>query len=48
MRRRGNLKGLSLERRWTKLADNLDASTFKRDLSVDTTFSQKNLAGQSL
>jgi hypothetical protein len=48
MRWRGNLKGLSLERGWTKLAENLGASTLKRDLSVDTTFSQTNLAGQSL
>jgi hypothetical protein len=42
------LKGLSLERRWTKSAENLGASPFKRDLSIDTTFSQTNLAGQSL
>jgi hypothetical protein len=48
MRWRGNLKGLSLERGWTKLAENLGASTLKRDLSDDTTLSQTNLAGQSL
>jgi hypothetical protein len=48
MRWRGNLKGLSLERGWTKSAENLGASTVKRDLSVDITFSQTNLAGQSL
>jgi hypothetical protein len=48
MRWRGNLKGRSLERGWTKLAKNLGASLFKRDLSIDTTFSQTNLAGQSL
>jgi hypothetical protein len=48
MRWRGNLKGLSHERRWTKSAENLGASTLKRDLSLDTTFSQTNLAGQSL
>jgi hypothetical protein len=45
---RGNLKGLSLERGWTKSAENLGASPLKRDLSVDTTFSHTNLAGQSL
>jgi hypothetical protein len=45
---RGNLKGLSLERGWTKSAENLGASSLKRDLSVDTIFSQRNLAGQSL
>jgi hypothetical protein len=48
MRWRGNLKGLSLERGWTKSAGNLGASTLKRDISVDTIFSQTNLAGQSL
>jgi hypothetical protein len=48
MRWRRNLKGLSHEKRWTKSAENLGASTLKRDLSVDTTFSQTNLAGQSL
>ncbi len=43
-----NLKGLSYERGWLNSADNLGASPFKRDLSNDTTFSQTNLAGQSL
>jgi hypothetical protein len=41
-------KDLLLERRWTKSAENLGTSSFKRDLSIDTTFSQTNLAGQSL
>ncbi len=36
---RGNLKGLSLERGWTKSAESLGASPLKRDLSVDITFS---------
>jgi hypothetical protein len=45
---RGNLKGLSHERGWLKSAENLGAFPFKRDLSNDTTFSQRNLAGQSL
>jgi hypothetical protein len=45
---RKKLKGLSYERGWLKLADNLSASPFKRDLSNDTTSSQANLAGQSL
>jgi hypothetical protein len=46
---RGKLKGLSLEREWTKSAENLGASALKRDdLSVDNTSSQTNLAGQSL
>jgi hypothetical protein len=45
---RGNLKGLSHKREWTKSAEILGASPLKRDLSVDTTFSQTNLAGQSL
>jgi hypothetical protein len=48
MRWRGNLKGLSLERGWTKSAENLGASPLKRDLSVDTTFTHISLAGQSL
>jgi hypothetical protein len=48
MRWRGNLKGLSYKRGWLKSAENLGASPFKRDLSNDTTFSQVNLAGQSL
>jgi hypothetical protein len=43
-----NLKGLSLERGQTKSAENLGASSLKRDLSIDITFSQTNLAGQSL
>jgi hypothetical protein len=47
-RRRGNLKGLSHEREWVKSAENLGASPFKRDLSIDTTFRQAHLAGQSL
>ncbi len=45
---RGNLKGLSYERGLLKSPENLGASPFKRDLSNDTTFSQTNLAGQSL
>ncbi len=45
---RGNLKGLLNERGWLKPTDNLGASPFKKDLSNDTTFSQTNLAGQSL
>jgi hypothetical protein len=43
-----NLKGLSYERGLLKSAENLGASSFKRDLSIETTFSQTNLAGQSL
>ncbi len=43
-----NLKGLSYERGLLKSAENLGASPFKIDLSNDTTFSQINLAGQSL
>jgi hypothetical protein len=39
---------LSLERGWTNTAENLGASPFKIDLSIDTTFSLTNLAGQSL
>jgi hypothetical protein len=45
---RGNLKGLSYKREWLKAAENLGTSPFKRDLSNGTTFSQTNLAGQSL
>jgi hypothetical protein len=45
---RGDLNGLSYERGWLKLANNLGASPFKGDLLNDTTFSQTNLAGQSL
>jgi hypothetical protein len=48
MRWRGNLKDLSYERGLLKAAENLGASTFKRDLSIETTYSQTNLAGQSL
>jgi hypothetical protein len=48
MKCRRNLKSLSLERGWTKSAENLGASFLKRDLLVDTTFNQTNLAGQSL
>jgi hypothetical protein len=33
---------------WAKSAENLPASTFMRYPSVDTTFSQIHLAGQSL
>jgi hypothetical protein len=46
-RRRGNLKGLSLEREWAKSAENFGASPLKRDLSVDTIFSHTNTAEQS-
>jgi hypothetical protein len=31
---RGNLKGLSIERGWTKSAENLGASPLKRDYSL--------------
>jgi hypothetical protein len=48
MRWSGKLKGLSFERGWLKSADNLGPSAFKRDVSNGTTFSQTNLAGQSL
>ncbi len=37
---RGNLKRLSYERGWLKLANNLGHSPFKEDLLNDTTFSQ--------
>ncbi len=43
-----NLKGFSYERGLLKSAENLGASPFKIELSNDTTFSQTNLAGQSL
>ncbi len=43
-----NLKGLSYERVWVKSAENLGASPLKTDLSIDTSFSQVHLAGQSL
>jgi hypothetical protein len=39
---------LSRERGWTKSSEDLGAYPFKSDLSIDTTFSQINLAGQSL
>jgi hypothetical protein len=42
------LKGLPHERGWVKSAENLGASPFKRDLSIETTFRQVHLAGQSL
>ncbi len=43
------LKGShSHERGWAKLAENLCASRFKRDQSIDTTFNHLNLLGQSL
>jgi hypothetical protein len=45
---RGNLKGLSYERGLLKSVENLGTSPFKRDLLNDTTFSETNLAGQSL
>jgi hypothetical protein len=45
---RGNLKGLLHESGRVKSAENLGAPPFKRDISNDTTFSQTNLAGQSL
>jgi hypothetical protein len=45
---RGSLKGLSYERGLIKSVENLGVSSFKRDLSIETTFSQTNLAGQSL
>jgi hypothetical protein len=45
---RGKLKGLSYERGWLKLVNNLGTSPFKGDLLNDTTFSETNLAGQSL
>jgi hypothetical protein len=46
----GKLKGplILYKRGELKSAENLGASPFKRDLSNDTTFSQTNLAGQSL
>ncbi len=45
---RWNLKGLSHERWWIKSAENLGATPYDRDLSIDITFSNTNLAGQSL
>ncbi len=38
MRWRGNLKGLSNKRGWLNSTENLGASPFKRDVSIDTTF----------
>jgi hypothetical protein len=38
-------KGLSHDIGWIKLAENLGASPFERDLSINTTFSQIHLAG---
>jgi hypothetical protein len=48
MKWRGNLKGLPYERGWVKSDENLGASPFKRDLSIDITFSQVHHAGQFL
>jgi hypothetical protein len=48
IRWRQHLKSLSHERGWAKFSEDLGASPFKSDLSIDTTFSQINLAGQSL
>ncbi len=36
-----NLKGLSYEKGHLNSSENLGASPFKRDLSIETTFSQK-------
>jgi hypothetical protein len=33
---------------WTKSAENLGATPYDRDLSIEITFSHTNLAGQSL
>jgi hypothetical protein len=44
----GNLKGLSQKRGRAKSAENLGAFPIKTDLSINTTVSQVNLAGQSL
>ncbi len=43
MRWRPHLKGLSHESRWAKQAEKLDASPFKSDLWIDTTFNQQSL-----
>jgi hypothetical protein len=48
IRWRQHLKGLSRERGWAKSSEDLGASPLKSDLSIDTTFSQINLDGQSL
>jgi hypothetical protein len=48
IRWRQHLKGLLHERGGAKSSENLGTSPFKRDLSIDTTFSQIILAGQSL
>jgi hypothetical protein len=40
---RGNLKGLSHESGWVNSAENLGASPFKTDLSIDTNFSHVSL-----
>jgi hypothetical protein len=39
-----NFKGLSQDKGWAKFAENLRTSTFNKDLSNDTSFSQINLA----
>jgi hypothetical protein len=36
------------ESEWVKSTENLDDSPFRGNLSIDNTFSQRNLAGQSL
>ncbi len=43
-----NLKAPLTWKRWVKSAKNLVASFTKKDLSIDTTFSQMHFAGQSL
>jgi hypothetical protein len=48
MRWRGILKGLSHERGWVKSAENLGTSRCKKVPSIDTTFRQAHMAGQSL
>jgi hypothetical protein len=48
MRWHRHLKGVSHEREWAKSAENFGASPLKSDLSIDTTFSKINLAGQFL
>jgi hypothetical protein len=42
------LNGLSFERGWSKSAENLGTSPFKRDVSNDTVFSQTHFAGHSI
>ncbi len=44
----GNLKGLSHESERSNSAERSPASPLEGDLSIDTTFSQTNLDGQSL